>query len=372
MSVAGQADEKGQYKINPNPGIRFGVTAYPPDGTPYLARELEPIDWKSGDRSRAVDVKLPRGVLVRGQVLEQGFDAPIVGASIQYHPEDAKNAKQSEGIVAGWQDIHVTDAQGHFEIVVLSGPGRLMFHAPQNDFILKEISERELYSGRPGGRRNYAHAIERIEPEPNAKPVELTVHLQRGATVRGDLVDAEGAAIKNAVMLSRLNIHATSPFWRGFPQDVLDGKFEITGLAPDKEYPIYFLDSKRRLGATLTAKAGMDAPRMVLQPCGEAKMRFVDDAGKPVANYEPTVQIMVTPGENFFGVRDLNSNKLLADVDYIQNVDRVNHPTIEKSDAEGRSHSAGANSRRSVSDFGVSQAGNRTCQRVSSEVGRDG
>ena len=74
----------------------------------------------------------------------------------------------------------------------------------------------------------------------------------------------------------------------------------------------------------------------MLQPCGDAKMRFVDDAGKPVANYEPTVQIMVTPGENFFGVRDLNSNKLLADVDYIQNVDRVNHPTIEKSDAEGR------------------------------------
>ena len=73
MSVAGQADEKGQYKISPNPGIRFGVTAYPPDGTPYLARELEPIDWKSGDRSREVDVKLPRGVLVRGQVLEAGL-----------------------------------------------------------------------------------------------------------------------------------------------------------------------------------------------------------------------------------------------------------------------------------------------------------
>jgi beta-lactamase regulating signal transducer with metallopeptidase domain len=336
MSVAGQADEKGQYKISPNPGIRFGVTAYPPDGTPYLARELEPIDWKSGDRSRAVDVKLPRGVLVRGQVLEQGSDAPIAEASIQYHSEDEKNPKQSEGVVTGWQDIHVTDAQGHFEIVVLPGPGRLMVHAPHNDFVFQETSERELYSGSLGGRRNYAHAIERIEPVANARPVELTVHLQRGAAVRGELVDAEGAVIKNAVMLSRLNIYATSPFWRGFPQDVLDGKFEITGLAPDKEYPIYFLESKRRLGATLTAKAGMDAPRVVLQSCGGAKMRFVDDAGKPVANYEPSIFFVVTLGGLQYDRKGANEGKLAADSDFVQNIDRANHSMNEKADVEGR------------------------------------
>ena len=55
---------KGRDKISPNPGIQFGVTAYPPDGNPYLARELEPIDWKKWrNRSREVDVKLPCGVL---------------------------------------------------------------------------------------------------------------------------------------------------------------------------------------------------------------------------------------------------------------------------------------------------------------------
>ncbi len=38
VSVGGQADEQGRYRISPHPGIRFGINVYPPDGTPYLSR----------------------------------------------------------------------------------------------------------------------------------------------------------------------------------------------------------------------------------------------------------------------------------------------------------------------------------------------
>ena len=149
-AVAGKADDQGKYKINPNPGVRFGVTAYPPDGAPYLVRQVQPIAWQSGDRSREVDVKLSRGVLVRGKVLEQGSDAPIAGASIQYIPETANNPNKPAGVLTGWQDIHVSDAEGRFQIVVLPGPGRLLVHGPQNDFVFQESSQRELYQGRAG------------------------------------------------------------------------------------------------------------------------------------------------------------------------------------------------------------------------------
>ena len=40
-SVPGRADEQGRYRISPHPGVRFGVTAYPPDGVPYLARDSD-------------------------------------------------------------------------------------------------------------------------------------------------------------------------------------------------------------------------------------------------------------------------------------------------------------------------------------------
>ena len=266
MSVAGKADEKGQYKISPNPGIRFGVTAYPPDGSPYLARELEPIDWKSGDRSREVDVKLPRGVLVRGQVLEQGSNKPIVGASVQYHAEDEKNPSKSEGILTGWQDIHLTDAQGHFEMVVLSGPGRLMIHAPENEFVFQETSERELYSGHPGGPRNYAHAIERIEPEENSEPLELTVHLTRGATVRGELVDTNGAPIKSAAMFSRLHIFPSSPSCAAFPIICQKENFRLVASGPTENIPFISWTASGGSARRLPPKPAWKRPRVVLKP----------------------------------------------------------------------------------------------------------
>ncbi len=80
----------------------------------------------------------------------------------------------------------------------------------------------------------------------------------------------------------------------------------------------------------------MESPRVVLKPCGDAKMRFVDGDGKPIAGYEPMVQIVVTPGELNLVRLNQNNGTLTADADFIANVDRVNHAGRDKSDREGR------------------------------------
>ena len=114
-SVAGKADDQGRYRVSPNPGIRFGVTAYPPPGRPYLVRTIEQIAWKAGDKSQEVDVRLPRGVLVRGEVVEKSNGEPVAGASVQYIPESANNPQAADDIVTGWQATQVTDDRGHFD-----------------------------------------------------------------------------------------------------------------------------------------------------------------------------------------------------------------------------------------------------------------
>ncbi|MEM7315627.1 MAG: hypothetical protein AAF497_21010, partial [Planctomycetota bacterium] len=48
-SVEGKTDENGNYRILPEPGIRFGVSAYAPTGKPYMARKADPIRWENGD-----------------------------------------------------------------------------------------------------------------------------------------------------------------------------------------------------------------------------------------------------------------------------------------------------------------------------------
>jgi hypothetical protein len=287
-----------------------------------------------------VDVKLRRGVLVRGTVVEAGTEQPVAGASIQYHPESAHNPNVSDDDLTGWQGIQLSDDQGKFEIVVLPGPGRLLVHGPQGIYVLREASERELSRGTPGGRRYYANAIERVDPAVGAEPIELTIPLQPSSTIAGKLVDEQGQPVGKVSIISRLFIIPHSPFWRGYsgevPQPTAGNSFEVTGLAPDQECPVYFLNAERRLGATEVLRAGMPAPSIVLKPCGQATARFIDVDGTPRAGFDPTVYIVVTPGAHTFDYAAPKLGKLSADEDFVANVDSLNHRPWPKTDEQGR------------------------------------
>ena len=54
-----KADENGNYKLAPLPGIRFGVVAIPPKGQPYLAKKVDDIVWEDGGLKRTQNVTVP-------------------------------------------------------------------------------------------------------------------------------------------------------------------------------------------------------------------------------------------------------------------------------------------------------------------------
>ena len=191
---------------------------------------------------KRVDVRLRRGVLVRGTVVEMGSGAPVPGASIQYIPEKEKNPNISSDILTHWEGIQQSDAQGKFAITVLPGPGRLLVHGPQGKYVLKLVSDGELNRGQPGGRRNYAHAIERIEPDAGADPIELSISLLPGATVGGQILDEAGNPIDQAFVLSRLDISPNNIYWRNLTSPTVGDRFKLSGLGPNEDYPIYFIE----------------------------------------------------------------------------------------------------------------------------------
>ena len=85
---------------------------------------------------------------------------------------------------------------------------------------------------------------------------------------------------------------------------VRSGHFELHGLAPDIEVPVFFLDSRRKLGATVSVsgKSVAGGPVTVrLEPCGSAAMRLVDPRGQPVAGRVPPwlIRMVITPGSLF-------------------------------------------------------------------------
>ncbi|MFV1963896.1 MAG: M56 family metallopeptidase [Pirellulaceae bacterium] len=339
VSVAGQANADGRYRISPKPGIRFGVTAYAPDGTPYLARRTphsEAIRWKAGDRVKQVDMRLPRGILVRGKVVEAGTATPVARASIQYKPESANNSHTADDILTGWQAIQLTNEKGEFEIAVLPGPGRLLVHGQQGNFVLQETSDRELSRGTRGGWRNYVHALHKLNLEEDAGPINATIELQPGATVSGRVVDDQGDSLDEVLVISRLAISALSLHWRGGMPPTRGGTFTLTGLEADQEYPVYFLDTRRRIGATATIGAGGDDPIIVLHPCGEATAKFVDAEGQPHAGFPPALEMVVTPGVHRYDFAAAKLGRLAADGDFVANIDRTNYWPGPKTDDQGR------------------------------------
>lgn len=337
VSVAGQADARGRYHISPRPGIRFGVTAYPPDGAPYLVRKtVEEIRWSAGDRVKQVDLKLPRGVLIQGKVVEAKTGKPVAGASVQYVPETINNPHADDDILTGWQGIQVADAEGRFQIVVLPGPGRLLAHSTRGGYVLQEIGERQLSQGKAGGRRNYAHAIHALNPKADAKSLDVTMELEPGATVAGQIVDERGESVPEAIVISRLIVDPLSLWWRGHLPPVLGGRYELTGLRQGIEYPTYFLDAKRRLGATAILRVGDAEPKVTLKPCGSAVFRLVDNKRRPVAGYTPTVEMVVTPGPYRYDAPRPEADLLAADADFLGNIDHTNYPSILETDEEGK------------------------------------
>ena len=312
--------------------------AFPPEGQPYLVRQVE-FAWTKGAVHKVIDIRLPRGVLIRGKVTEERSSRPVAGASVQYFPmfrRGTDNLGGSKSIVASKDD-------GSFQIVVPAGKGHLLVFGPTSDYILEMVGDRTLSNGQPGGTRNYAHRIVAYEVRTEDRHRTIDATLRRGESVRGRLAGPQGQAVQEARILSRLHIEHFSPQWRGdFQRLARDGCFELDGLDPKNAVPVYFLDAVHQWGATveLSGKQSGEEVTVRLQPCGEARARFVGPDGRPLASTSLTqlshLEILVTPGRPVLTLSDAEQSRLAADAVPVAAVDLKNYGNSPVTDADGR------------------------------------
>jgi hypothetical protein len=142
----------------------------------------------------------------------------------------------------------------------------------------------------------------------------------------------------DALVISRLTIHPYSLTWRGnVSVQAAGGRFTLAGLTPNESYKVHFLDGKHRTGATADLKVGDDVPQIVLMPCAEGQARFVNDKNRPVSGYRPSIQLVITPGSDPYDAAAARRGEMVADADYVSNIDRINYSFgSDATDAEGR------------------------------------
>ena len=135
--------------------------------------------------------------------------------------------------------------------------------------------------------RHYAHEIIPYNVKPGDEPPLLSISLRPGRTVRGRLVGPAGETVQDAVVLTRGQIEPQSLMWLN--QNFIharDGRFELRGFDPDEAAPAYFLDAEHEWGAAveLSGRKANEELTIRLEPCGQAKARFVGPDGNPVAS----------------------------------------------------------------------------------------
>ena len=334
-----QTDADGRFRANPSPGDEFTVNSAAPPGQPYLGASKS-FEWPKGAIEHSLDLSLPRGVLIRGKVTEEGSHHPVAGASVVFMAHRTLNESGRDG------GRTKTLADGSFELAGAPRPGHLAIQSPSADYVLQKIGSREFFEGQPGSvQMLYSHAFIACDPKPGGTSPEVNVTLRRGVTVTGRIVAPDDQPVPDTWIISRIALGpggAAWSIWQGnYHGNARNGRFELHGLDPDSDVPVHFLEPKRKLGATvqLSGKSAADGPMTVrLQPCGTAQARLVDPNGQPVASYKAPYLILmiVAPGVDQVSRDPADQNRLIADADFLTRIDSINYLKEPTSDAQGR------------------------------------
>jgi RNA polymerase sigma factor (sigma-70 family) len=310
-NFAGRTDAEGRYRVPVGATTFAQVYVAPPNDGPYLVARRR-VDWPRSRVRHGLDVDLPRGMEVRGNVADSSGRA-VSGATVLYFPQSEDNPDYRDDVASLWHSAVTSGPDGTFAIAVPPGPAHLLVTGPTPDYVHRETTFSVLAEGRPnfarllggpegnaywGGQRMYAHAVVPIRPRRGTALAPVAVTLRPGVTVRGRLLDAAGKPVRLAFMLSRIDVENYEHVVR-MPVEVRDGRFELHGCDPVATYRVIFLDASGRQGAhaEISGKqAGGEPVTVCLAPCGTGKAHLVGKDGRPFRDKGVKVDVVVTPG----------------------------------------------------------------------------
>jgi RNA polymerase sigma factor (sigma-70 family) len=296
-----RTDAQGRFRLNPYPVANQTFLVYPPEGSPYLGLTLT-LPWPPKPGAD-IHYTLPRGVRVRGWVVEAGSGKPVAGAVVTSMARVIGNAylhrpKHDERL----RDDHqvATGPDGSFEMNLLPGPTYLLVKAPSADYLHVETTDMQILYGRPGGNRYYPDGLLAVDLKPGAGTHALEpIVLRRGVTLAGSLVGPDGRPAGPGFLLCP-TCNAKDYHTNRTPLPTRAGRFEVPGCDPGRSVPVWFFDPENGLGGAerLSVKADGE-PVVRLAECGSVTLRLVPPPGVRVTG-EVKVELMLAlrpPGE---------------------------------------------------------------------------
>src|SRR5262249_39175339 len=152
------------------------LMAFSPEGEPYCNTQKQ-FRWPRGAVKQTLDLALPRGVLVRGKVTDEGTGKPVEGAQVRYlaQLDNPSLAAEDKGpyLFANGRDMAATGADGTFGVACRLGAGYLLVEGPDADYVLRENGgQQRLFTGKRGGQPWRSHGFVALDLEIGAEPAE--------------------------------------------------------------------------------------------------------------------------------------------------------------------------------------------------------
>jgi RNA polymerase sigma factor (sigma-70 family) len=305
--VSGETDELGWFRLRPTSGPIYNqeesglVLAYAPKGEPYLNVQKE-FRWPKATLKHRVDLALPRGVSVRGQVTEKASGKPVAGALVFYQAQlNNSNSKRAEAGLnnyANGRNAVTSKPDGTFQIACHPGPGYLTIEGPEPDFALGENGGYDqLFFGKRGGQPWLSHGFAAVDLKLGDKPPEIAITLRKGVTLTATVTGPAGQSVGDLQVFCPLEGFAVSPV------KVRGNRLELHGCDAEKSLRVMVFDAKNQWGATVeTSKqnAGETPLPIRLAPCGSVRVRFLDAEGKPLAKFHPGLFLELAPKHGEF------------------------------------------------------------------------
>jgi RNA polymerase sigma factor (sigma-70 family) len=294
-------DADGRYRVNSARGPQYSgdevgiLMVFPPHDQPYCNIQKE-FHWPKGVVKHSLDIALPRGVLVRGKVTEEGTGKPVASAQVRYWTQQNNPNLKAEDMgpynFVNGKDMTASAADGTFRIACRPGPGYLMIEGPDADYVLRENGgQRRLFTGKRGGQPWRAHGFVDLDTKAGGDPIDVSVTLCKGVTICGEVAGPDGKPVQDLDVFCRLDGFNTHPV------KVRGSRFELHGCDPAEPIMAFFLNSPNSWGTTvkLSAKDRDKPVRVQLSSLGSARVRFIDKEGKPRVNFYPGLFLVLAP-----------------------------------------------------------------------------
>jgi hypothetical protein len=286
-------DEQGRYRLA---GLakaeKYRFFLFTGKGQPYCNASFVEPATTSGLEPATIDLRLKRGILIRGRITDKQTGKPVKGGSVEsFAMRDNLHVDE----YPGFKDAYVTtvypDDDGRFVIAALPGRGMLGIRGGSEHYLSgvgaevirkpKKGLETSLpaYPGFPFA--NSYHLIAVFDVSSGAEPVSLDLQVDPGRAILATVVDPDGKPVPGCRAFGTRSLS----YWDRRPLD--SATFEVRALDPRQTRCVLVYHEGRRLGGWTMIDKEQEGPITIrLQPCGLVTGRLVDEEGQPMTRVE--------------------------------------------------------------------------------------